>query len=134
MPMLLHCTSGYPTPVEQCNLAAIETIRERCETPVGWSDHSVNPAVIYRAVHHWGAEMVEFHLDLDGSGAEFAAGHCWLPPQIQPVIQTIRLGQSADGAGRKEPVEAERSDRVWRADPADGLRPMRSIRETWTPR
>src|SRR5207237_7765139 len=64
-PLLLHCTSGYPTPVEQCNLAAIETIRKASGARTGWSDHSVSAAVVYRAVHRWGAEMVEFHLDLD---------------------------------------------------------------------
>jgi N-acetylneuraminate synthase len=132
-PVVMHCTSGYPTPVGQCNLAAIETIRAATGARTGWSDHSVSPAVIYRAVHRWRAEMVEFHLDLDGEGAEFGAGHCWLPDQIAPVIEAIRVGASADGTGEKVPVEAEIADRPWRADPADGLRPMRSIRSTWTP-
>jgi N-acetylneuraminate synthase len=132
-PMVLHCTSGYPTPVEQCNLASIETLRRATRARAGWSDHSVSPAVIYRAVHRWQAEMVEFHLDLDGTGAEFAAGHCWLPKQIAPVIEAIHQSIAADGSGEKVPVEAEIADRVWRADPADGLRPMRSIRGTWTP-
>ncbi len=131
--MLLHCTSGYPTPVEQCNLAAIGTIRRACATPVGWSDHSVSPAVIYRAVHRWAAEMIEFHLDLDGTGAEFGAGHCWLPTQIGPVIDAVYQGVAADGTGEKGPVEAEIADRAWRADAADGLRPTREIRATWTP-
>jgi len=129
----MHCTSGYPTPVEQCNLAAIETIREATGARTGWSDHSVSPAVIARAVHRWGAAMVEFHLDLDGTGAEYGAGHCWLPEQIAPVIEAIRVGATADGTGEKVPVDAEAADRPWRADPADGLRPMRSIRSTWTP-
>ncbi len=132
-PILLHCTSGYPTPIEQCNLAAIETIRAAARARVGWSDHSVSPAVIYRAVHRWGAEAVEFHLDLDGTGAEFSAGHCWLPKQIAPVIEAIHHGVAADGAGEKLPVEAEIADRPWRADPSDGLRPMRAIRSTWVP-
>jgi sialic acid synthase SpsE len=132
-PMVLHCTSGYPTPVEQCNLASIETLRAATRARAGWSDHSVSPAVIYRAVHRWRAEMVEFHLDLDGTGAEFGAGHCWLPEQIAPVIEAIHQGVAADGSGRKAPVEAEIADRPWRADPADGLRPMRSIRASWTP-
>jgi N-acetylneuraminate synthase len=132
-PVLLHCTSGYPTPVEQCNLAAIETIRGATGARTGWSDHSVSPAVISRAVHRWHAEMVEFHLDLDGAGAEYGAGHCWLPQQIAPAIEAIRQGVAADGTGRKLPVEAELADRPWRADPADGLRPMQSIRGTWTP-
>ena len=132
-PVLLHCTSGYPTPIEQCNLAAIETIRAATQARVGWSDHSVSPAVLYRAVHRWRAEMVEFHLDLDGTGAEFGAGHCWLPKQIAPVIETMQLGVAADGTGDKAPVAAEAADRPWRADPSDGLRPTRAIRATWSP-
>jgi len=132
-PLLLHCTSGYPTPIEQCNLAAIDTIRAATRTRVGWSDHSVSPAVIYRAVHRWRAEMIEFHLDLDGRGAEFSSGHCWLPKQIAPVIETIHHGVAADGTGEKTPVDAESADRDWRADPSDGLRPLRAIRSTWTP-
>jgi sialic acid synthase SpsE len=132
-PILLHCTSGYPTPIEQCNLAAIETIRRAVRARVGWSDHTVSPAVIYRAVHHWNAEMVEFHLDLDGAGPEFGMGHCWLPAQIAPVIEAVHHGVAADGAGEKRPVEAEIADRPWRADPSDGLRPMREIRGTWVP-
>ena len=132
-PLLLHCTSGYPTPVEQCNLAAIETIRTATGARVGWSDHSVSPAVLYRAVHHWRAEMIEFHLDLDGTGAEFGAGHCWLPKQIGPVIETILHGVAADGTGEKKPVDVEIADRAWRADPSDGLRPTLAIRKSWTP-
>lgn len=132
-PLLLHCTSGYPTPVEQCNLGAIDTIRRSCRARAGWSDHSVSPAVIYRAVHRWAADMIEFHLDLDGTGAEFGAGHCWLPRQIAPVIETVHHGVAADGTGDKLPVPAELADRPWRADPADGLRPMRSLRATWVP-
>jgi sialic acid synthase SpsE len=132
-PILLHCTSSYPTPIEQCNLAAIETIRAAACARVGWSDHSVSPAVIYRAVHRWHAEMVEFHLDLDGAGAEFSRGHCWLPKQIAPVIEAIHHGVAADGAADKLPIEAEIADRSWRTDPSDGLRPMRAIRATWTP-
>jgi N-acetylneuraminate synthase len=132
-PMLLHCTSGYPTPFDQTNLAAIETIRRACRARAGWSDHSVDPAVIYRAVHRWGAEMVEFHLDLDGTGAEFGTGHCWLPEQIAAVINAVGRGIASDGSGTKEPVEAEIADRAWRADAADGLRPLRAMRRTWTP-
>ena len=129
--MLLHCVSAYPTPPEEANLAAIETIREATGVPVGWSDHTRSPAVIERAVHRWGAAAVEFHLDLDGDGAEYAAGHCWLPEEIEPVIRRIRTGESADGDGYKAPTQAELADREWRADPADGLRPLRHVRANW---
>ncbi|MHB8066861.1 MAG: N-acetylneuraminate synthase family protein [Desulfobaccales bacterium] len=128
---LLHCVSGYPAPPEECNLAAMETMRQSVDCPVGWSDHSVTPGVIYRAVHRWGASLVEFHLDLEGKGEEYQTGHCWLPEQIKAVIAAVHAGQQADGSGRKEPRPSERGDRDWRADPRDGLRPSRKIRELW---
>ena len=128
---LLHCVSGYPTPIEQCNLQAIETIRSKFNCKVGWSDHTVQPSVIYRAVHAFKASMIEFHLDLDGKGEEFSAGHCWLPSQIQQVIIDTSLNEIMDGSGEKEPVPAEINDREWRADPSDGLRPLQHIRQTW---
>lgn len=128
---LLHCVSGYPAPPDQCNLAAINTLRERFGCPVGWSDHSVSPQVIERAIHHWGASIIEFHLDLDGQGEEFATGHCWLPESIAEVISEMKMAFSADGTGEKVPVPAELGDRQWRADPSDGLRPFRSVRTSW---
>lgn len=125
---LMHCTSAYPAPLVDVNLSAIETLRQATRCRVGWSDHTVEPAVIQRAIHRWGAEVVEFHLDLDGSGEEYEAGHCWLPAQIGPVIEQVRKGIAADGSGAKEPAASELADRMWRADPTDGLRPLRQIR------
>lgn len=130
---LLHCVSAYPTPVEEANLSAIEVIRNATGVAVGWSDHTRRPAVIERAVHRWDARVVEFHLDLDGEGAEYAAGHCWLPAEIAPVIARIRESFVADGDGFKGPQPSELSDRDWRADPADGMRPLCHIRTAWEP-
>ncbi len=125
---LLHCVSSYPTPVAECNLAAIATLRRTFNCPVGWSDHSAEPSVIYRAVHAWGAKAIEFHLDLDGTGPEFPAGHCWLPEKIAPVIRSIKDGLRADGNGIKAPSQSEREEIEWRADPSDGLRPFKKVR------
>jgi N-acetylneuraminate synthase len=129
---LLHCVSGYPTPVVECNLAAIQTLRRTFGCPVGWSDHSVRPGVIHRAVDRWGAAAIEFHLDLDGTGDEFKTGHCWLPEQMANVIGDIRAGHLADGDGQKVPAPSEVSDRAWRADPGDGLRPLVATRLAFT--
>ena len=130
---LLHCVSSYPAKPEECNLAAIATLREACDCPVGWSDHSVNPGVIFRAVHHWGATMVEFHLDLEGEGAEFSSGHCWLPHGMRSVIASVRTGLLAEGDGQVGPAPSEMEEREWRADPEDGLRPLRSTRTNLGP-
>jgi N-acetylneuraminate synthase len=88
---VLHCLSKYPAPVEECHLARI-----REDGLDGWSDHSRSPAVLYRAVHTYGAQMVEFHIDLDGAGWEAHTGHCWLPEEIAPVIRNCALGFLAD--------------------------------------
>ena len=128
---LLHCVSGYPAAPDECNLSCLETLRNQCGCSVGWSDHTVNPGVVYRAVHRWGATMVEFHLDLDQQGEEYQAGHCWLPEEIAPVIHGVTCGYISDGAGVKEPTASELKERQWRADPADGLRPLHQVRETW---
>lgn len=125
---ILHCVSGYPAPVKEANLAAIETIRRALGVAVGWSDHTVDPGVVLRAVHRWGASMIEFHLDLDGKGEEAGTGHCWLPEQMERVIKAARAGFDADGTGEKVPARSEMSDREWRADPSDGLRPLRETR------
>jgi N-acetylneuraminate synthase len=125
---LLHCTSAYPTPYREANLAAIETLRSATGCKTGWSDHTVEPAVIHRAVHRWDARVIEFHIDLDRHGEEFASGHCWLPEQIGAVIRDVAKGLACDGQGVKAPVPSELSDRDWRADPLDGLRPLRQIR------
>ena len=130
---LLHCVSAYPALVRESNLSAIAVIREETGCKVGWSDHTRRPAVIERAVHRWGASTVEFHLDLDGQGAEYAAGHCWLPEEIAPVIARIREAFTADGTGFKQPQPGELADRDWRADPHDGMRPLRAIRAIWEP-
>lgn len=136
---LLHCVSSYPTPPKQCNLSAIQTLRIKVQKKYahlnpqpniqfGWSDHSVSPPIVHRAVHHWGAHLIEFHLDLDSKGAEFKQGHCWLPHQMKVVIEQIQIALQADGNGQKEPLPTELPDREWRADPSDGLRPLHSVR------
>jgi N-acetylneuraminate synthase len=133
---LLHCVSTYPAPAGEANLAAIETLRKTFQVPVGWSDHTRDPEVLERAALRFGADMVEFHLDLDGRGAEYAAGHCWLPGEIAWVIRNLarprpgelRRSHPADGDGRKEARATEAGERQWRTDPSDGLRPLLVLR------
>ena len=87
--------------------------------------------MIERAVNKWGAEIIEFHLDLDGSGEEFNKGHCWLPDRVGKLISNINNGILSDGNGIKEPTISELPDRLWRTDPIDGLRPFKNIRDEW---
>jgi sialic acid synthase SpsE len=129
---LLHCVSGYPTPPAQANLAAIETLRARFGCPVGWSDHTGSEEVVVRAVARWQASDVELHIDLDGTGLE-AGPHNWTPDRIAGLrsaigAATLEPVSELDGDGRKRPQPVEQPDLPWRADPADGLRPLRALR------
>lgn len=128
---LLHCVSAYPTPESDCNLSVIGALRERYNVKVGWSDHSVSPAVINRAIHRWQADCIEFHIDLDEQGAEYSAGHCWLPHQIEPLIKETTKSKYIDGKPDKGLAQSEESDRDWRADPSDGLRPLKHMRQRY---
>lgn len=126
---ILHCISEYPTPPEKANLSFITRLKAEILSAanVGYSDHSVNPGVIFRAVHHFGVEVIEFHLDLeDGEGAEYHLGHCWKPSQIKPVIEAVYDGFRADGSPYFE--VSQFADRDFRRDP-DGFRPMKYKRE-----
>jgi sialic acid synthase SpsE len=133
---VLRCTSSYPTPPSEANLQSLETLdelliqfKDHFDLAIGWSDHTVSPAVILRSVFTYNASFVEFHLDLEGDGEEFKAGHCWLPEQISPVIKMVRDGFLAEGNGEIAPVPSELPDRLWRTDPLDGLRPFKQVRK-----
>ena len=91
--------------------------------------------MIRRAKAKWNADYIEFHLDLDGNGEEYSTGHCWLPEKINRLInEKIFLDENSeydlviDGDGIKMPCKSEKKERNWRADPEDGLRPLKSIR------
>jgi sialic acid synthase SpsE len=140
---LLHCVSGYPMPPAQANLAAIATLREATGCPVGWSDHSVDADVVARAAGRWGATDVELHVDLDGQGHE-AGEHNWMPEGLAALAAALTApadpadpAQSPtpgpfDGTGEKLPQPVEQFDVAWRADPSDGLRPLRATRAAAT--
>ena len=130
---IMHCVSSYPASSNRVNLSAISNMKKLFGWPIGWSDHSNNKNVIISAFLKWKAKDIEMHLDLDGNGAEFAPGHCWLPEQAKEVIQLCKETIKFDGSGEKKPTKEELKERMWRADPSDGLRPLRKIRKSWKP-
>lgn len=132
---VLHCTSAYPTPLHEANVGAISSLerllqpfQDDMELKFGLSDHTVSEAAILKSVFSHNSKFIEFHFDLDGQGEEFGPGHCWLPEQIKRVIKLSREGAIAEGSGIKKPSPSELSDRLWRADPSDGLRPLLETR------
>jgi pseudaminic acid synthase len=73
--LLLHCTSGYPTPARECNLRTLPHLAASFGAPVGLSDHTLGIAVPVAAIA-LGAVAVEKHFTLcradGGPDAEFS--------------------------------------------------------------
>ena len=128
---LLHCISSYPTPPNEANLSAISVLQKKFNCNVGLSDHSVNSEILKRAIYKWNAKIIEFHLDLDGKGEEYESGHCWLPKKIKSLISEVNNSEIYDGVFKKIPMKSEANDRNWRADPSDGLRPIKKFRKKY---
>lgn len=134
----MHCVSAYPAPIGEANLRAIDTMQKVICWPIGYSDHTHSGVAITRAVLRWRASMVEMHLDLeDGCGAENVGGHthCWSPRHAKTVIQAcgalpqeLMRDHASDGSGVKECQLSELTERSWRSDPYDGLRPRLDVR------
>jgi N-acetylneuraminate synthase len=122
---LLHCSSNYPALPDSCDLAKIAYYKDEFVPPIGWSDHTRHPGVIYAAIAH-GAEVIEFHMDLeDGKGWESEYGHCWLPHEIQEVIDNVRIGEIASQPVTENTLTALRQQRT----DTDGMRPLKQYRK-----
>ena len=63
---LLHCNTEYPTPFEDVNLRAIETMKDTFGYEVGYSDHTKGIEIPIAAVAI-GAAIIEKHFTLDRS-------------------------------------------------------------------
>lgn len=107
---LMHCVSAYPAPIDQLNLAAIETLREHFRLPVGWSDHSIGLSSAQIAVA-LGATVVEKHVTLDRSrtGPDHAASAD--ADMMSEFVGGVRRAEQMVGSGVKEPQACELDSR-----------------------
>lgn len=104
--MLLHCTSNYPAKIEDCNLKAMQTLREEFNLPVGYSDHTLGITVPVAAVA-MGACIIEKHFTIDKNlpGPDHRAS--LEPNELKEMVRQIKLVEKALGTREKKPVEAE---------------------------
>lgn len=103
---LLHCTSAYPTPFQEVNLYAMDTLRDRFRLQVGLSDHTPGIAVSIAAVAR-GAKVIEKHFTLDKKlpGPDHQAS--LEPHELKQLVQSIREVEQALGDGTKRPTPSE---------------------------
>ncbi len=106
---LLHCNTEYPTPFEDVNLRAMQTMREVFGLEVGYSDHTIGIEVPIAAVA-LGATIIEKHFTLDRNmeGPDHKAS--LEPFELAEMVKGIRHIEKALGNGNKTPSPSEKKN------------------------
>lgn len=106
---LLHCTSQYPTPIEDVNLRAMLTLRDRFHVDVGYSDHTAGIEVPIAAVA-LGATVIEKHFTLsrDMEGPDHKAS--LEPHELRGMVEAIKKVECALGDSIKRVADSERDN------------------------
>lgn len=105
--ILLHCTTQYPTPMEDVNLLAMKSVSENFGCRSGYSDHTLGIEIPIAAAT-LGASVVEKHFTLDRNmeGPDHKAS--LEPDELAAMVKAIRNITVALGNGVKEVKDSER--------------------------
>ena len=103
---VLHCTTAYPVPISDVNLRAMQSIQNRFNVAVGYSDHTLGIEIPIAAVA-LGATIIEKHFTTDRSlpGPDHKAS--LEPTELKAMIDGIRNIEKALGDGVKRLMPSE---------------------------
>lgn len=147
--ILLQCITQYPSPIDQANIRAMQTLAQAFDLPVGYSDHSLGITVPLGAVA-LGACVIEKHFTFDKTRRGPDHPHALDVPEMTEMVRQIRLLEQALGSPvkRVEPCESEtvvlqrrclfaardiRAGEVIAAEDVIALRPMIGIPPKFLP-
>ena len=142
--ILLHCTSGYPTPPDELNMRTLPDMRDRFGTSVGLSDHTMTNTAAIVGVS-FGATVIEKHFTLDRGAGGPDSAFSLEPDELAQLVSVVRETEQALGTVTYELAPSARVSRshsrslfvvedvragdpiteqnVRSIRPADGLRP-----------
>ena len=103
---VLHANTEYPTPMQDVNLKAMQTIGQAFDIAVGYSDHTLGIEVDIAAVA-LGACVIEKHFTLDKTmeGPDHKAS--LEPDELKAMVSAIRNIELALGSSVKQPSPSE---------------------------
>lgn len=111
--VLLKCTSSYPAPAAEANLARIPDMAERFGVVAGLSDHTLGIEVPVAAVA-LGARVIEKHFclsrDVPGPDSAFSLE----PDEFREMVRAVRVVESAIGEATYERTAAEEKSLAFR--------------------
>ena len=104
---VLHANTMYPTPMEDVNLRAMQTIQNKFDVAVGYSDHTLGIEVDIAAVA-MGATIIEKHFTLDKTmdGPDHKSSID--SEELKAMVSSIRNIEKALGSSIKKPSKSEK--------------------------
>jgi len=110
---LLKCTSSYPAPAKEANLARIPHMGDAFNAVVGLSDHTMGSLVPALAVG-LGASIIEKHFtksrDVKGPDSSFSLE----PDELKAMVEAVRIAEKAIGRVTYELTDKEVNSRAFR--------------------
>ena len=103
---ILHCNSTYPAPIEELNLSAIQTLKQKYGCEVGYSGHEFRLGTTVASVY-LGASIIERHITLDRTmwGTDHMSS---VEPQgLIKLVKGIRELEQAYGDGQIRITESQ---------------------------
>ncbi len=105
--VLLQCGAMYPLPNELANLRVIQSLSQRFNCPVGFSDHTLGQVAAIAAVG-LGATVFEKHFTLDKSNEGPDHFYALEPSELKSYISAIHEAHEALGSSEKQMLPKER--------------------------
>ena len=109
---LLKCTSSYPAPIEEANMAMIPDFKERFDVVPGLSDHTLGSTVPIVATT-LGARIIEKHFILDRSIGGPDASFSMNEEEFTAMVKSVRQAEKAVGQVSYEPTEKQIKGRAF---------------------
>ncbi|PWI33102.1 pseudaminic acid synthase [Vibrio albus] len=104
--ILLHCTSGYPTPASQANISTMAVMREAFDCDVGLSDHTLDIGVSVAAVA-LGACVIEKHFTLARADGGPDSAFSLEKEELKSLVDNCEMAFEAIGKPNFISTEAE---------------------------
>jgi N-acetylneuraminate synthase/N,N'-diacetyllegionaminate synthase len=109
---IMHCIMLYPAPIQHLNLNFMQTLNDRYNLPIGFSDHSLGSEASLIAVGK-GVKAVEKHFTLDKrqKGADHRISLD--PDELRDLVGDVRKVERMLGTSKRIISEQEKNERVF---------------------
>ena len=104
---VLHCNSTYPAPLNELNLSAIKTLKDRFKCEVGYSGHEFRLGTSVAAIY-LGATIIERHITLDRTMWGTDQLSSVEPQGLIKLVKGIRELEESFGDGKIKVTKSEK--------------------------